>query len=629
MTELNDLNIYSIRALKLMIINIKKNIMKKQHYPLAIFFCILCSLTIQPKTSLNASINAISFEQIVGDTTNGWLNSDFSPITDPYLLLTKDTISRNSYFGSNWPGGDPTEATWVIYFQSATLNGGTLKAGDEIAIIDEDNDKIVGVGLLTATPSPGNFQQYLIAFSKLSDGTTGYLPGNEFTLKCYDTENMLESEAFEATFHNPYGDAYAPDNNVFPSGFQQYSIVSLSFDAIVCPDDITICADEPFISLDAALPAGGSYSGAGVLDNVFYPNLAGIGIHTITYSYTNPSTGVIYSCNFTITVNPVPIVTCQTDLIICESEAPITLVSAPPDGIYSGAGITGNLFYPSNAGPGTHTITYVYTNEYSCSTSCEFLITVGPAPAVEIEPDIFTICEGSEMDFSGLVISNYYEIIQWFTTNGGGEFIPNDNVPEPVYVPSPSIDFPQGCIQIGVVASPIDPCSVFAEDFMDLCFQPEPQVFAGNDATICLDIDNIEFPLFDANVENELSINWVTSGDGFFENISSVTTTYTLGENDLISGMVELCLQAEPISPCLDIISHCLTLTIAPIPEFDCPEYGPFCAGDDLITFEGEGFYTQDGEIVTTFDPATAGTSSPTPRPTPLAAKPAASLRSW
>jgi len=181
--------------------------MKKQHYPLAIFFCILCSLTIQPKTSLNASINAISFEQIVGDTTNGWLNSDFSPITDPYLLLTKDTISRNSYFGSNWPGGDPTEATWVIYFQSATLNGGTLKAGDEIAIIDEDNDKIVGVGQLTATPSPGNFQQYLIAFSKLSDGTTGYLSGNEFTLKCYDTENMLESEAFEATFHNPYGDA--------------------------------------------------------------------------------------------------------------------------------------------------------------------------------------------------------------------------------------------------------------------------------------------------------------------------------------------------------------------------------------------------------------------------------------
>jgi len=212
------------------------------------------------------------------------------------------------------------------------------------------------------------------------------------------------------------------------------------------------------------------------------------------------------------------------------------------------------------------------------------------------------------MDFSGLVISNYYEIIQWFTTNGGGEFIPNDNVPEPVYVPSPSIDFPQGCIQIGVVASPIDPCSVFAEDFMDLCFQPEPQVFAGNDATICLDIDNIEFPLFDANVENELSINWVTSGDGFFENISSVTTTYTLGENDLISGMVELCLQAEPISPCLDIISHCLTLTIAPIPEFDCPEYGPFCAGDDMITFEGEGVYTQDGEIVTTFDPETAGT---------------------
>ena len=39
--------------------------------------------------------------------------------------------------------------------------------------------------------------------------------------------------------------------------------------------------------LQGGAPAGGIYSGTAVIDNVFYPSLAGNGLHPITYYYSN------------------------------------------------------------------------------------------------------------------------------------------------------------------------------------------------------------------------------------------------------------------------------------------------------------------------------------------------------
>ena len=54
----------------------------------------------------------------------------------------------------------------------------------------------------------------------------------------------------------------------------------------ICNDVITTTAAQP-IKLKGGLPLGGTYSGAGVNTGIFYPSLAGIGNHTITYSYSN------------------------------------------------------------------------------------------------------------------------------------------------------------------------------------------------------------------------------------------------------------------------------------------------------------------------------------------------------
>ncbi|MCB9187956.1 MAG: gliding motility-associated C-terminal domain-containing protein [Flavobacteriales bacterium] len=51
----------------------------------------------------------------------------------------------------------------------------------------------------------------------------------------------------------------------------------------------TLCGIGPEFTLNGGEPNGGSYSGTGVANNIFDPEVAGIGIHEITYTYTSPS----------------------------------------------------------------------------------------------------------------------------------------------------------------------------------------------------------------------------------------------------------------------------------------------------------------------------------------------------
>jgi len=61
-----------------------------------------------------------------------------------------------------------------------------------------------------------------------------------------------------------------------------YELPVVNFSAI---DDM--CVNWPAYELTEGSPAGGNYSGNGVVDGWFYPDVAGVGTHTITYTYSN------------------------------------------------------------------------------------------------------------------------------------------------------------------------------------------------------------------------------------------------------------------------------------------------------------------------------------------------------
>lgn len=50
-----------------------------------------------------------------------------------------------------------------------------------------------------------------------------------------------------------------------------------------------VCVYTPSFSLSGGSPAGGTYSGPGVVAGMFNPATVGIGTHTITYNYTDPN----------------------------------------------------------------------------------------------------------------------------------------------------------------------------------------------------------------------------------------------------------------------------------------------------------------------------------------------------
>lgn len=116
----------------------------------------------------------------------------------------------------------------------------------------------------------------------------------------------------------------------------------------------------------------GTYSGEGVIGSKFYPNAAGAGTHTITYSYTNGN-GCTNSTTFDYTVyDPNSAITGLNTTYCLNDGASGTLT--PNTSIFpianrtgvsiSGTGITGTgtgpdpyIFTPATAGVGTHLIT--------------------------------------------------------------------------------------------------------------------------------------------------------------------------------------------------------------------------------------------------------------------------------
>jgi len=68
------------------------------------------------------------------------------------------------------------------------------------------------------------FENNLIAYNSHFEG---YNPGNEVLLKCWDASEEIEATVFTTQYFNPYGDAW--DENVFPYGEGQYSILEVNF----------------------------------------------------------------------------------------------------------------------------------------------------------------------------------------------------------------------------------------------------------------------------------------------------------------------------------------------------------------------------------------------------------------
>lgn len=161
-----------------------------------------------------------------------------------------------------------------------------------------------------------------------------------------------------------------------------------------------ICENASNVVLSAT-PAGGTFTGTGVLGNSFDPSS---GTQTVTYNYTDGN-GCSNSDNALITVNALPTVDAGTYIPVCEDASNVVLSATPAGGSFTGTGVSGNSFDPSS---GTQTVTYNYTDGNGCSNSDNALITVNALPSVDAGT-YSSVCEmAADVALSGIPVGGTF-----------------------------------------------------------------------------------------------------------------------------------------------------------------------------------------------------------------------------
>ncbi len=102
-------------------------------------------------------------------------------------------------------------------------------------------------------------------------------------------------------------------------------------------------------------PVGGILTGDGFIDGKFYPSKAGVGQHTVTYTYHDDALGCPATASLKTEVFKTPVVDAFIDTAYCVNNVVLQLDGT--NSTYAGPGISGTTFNAAVAQAGTHTIT--------------------------------------------------------------------------------------------------------------------------------------------------------------------------------------------------------------------------------------------------------------------------------
>jgi uncharacterized protein (TIGR02145 family) len=234
-----------------------------------------------------------------------------------------------------------------------------------------------------------------------SANVTGYLPGGGTAINDHLVNSgfNIETVTYSVT----------PSLNGCDGSNSDYIVtVNPVADVIFTPNGQTFCSGVfTAISLGSNVPlpsftwtangSSGNITGYGTgAGNTISQQLTNTGLvnnETVIY-HVQPA---INGCqgtqsNVLVTVTPLPPTefTPCTDITTTTDAKPITLKGGiPMGGAYSGLGVNAGIFYPSLAGPGTHTLVYSYTNVNGCTSTASVTISVMGAPGFTCD-DMYT-----------------------------------------------------------------------------------------------------------------------------------------------------------------------------------------------------------------------------------------------
>lgn len=175
--------------------------------------------------------------------------------------------------------------------------------------------------------------------------------------------------------------------------------------------------------LNQGYPTGGSYSGTGVSGTNFDASSAGVGSHSITYTYTDGD-GCSNNTSRNIFVTAIPVAPTATDKECCVSNILDLEASGTNLSWYSDAALTtlvgtGTPFATGETAAGTYTYYATQTVNGCESAAASVQLIVHSGIAINTQPVAATICEGDNATFT-IDASGFNLTYQWQEDTGSG-----------------------------------------------------------------------------------------------------------------------------------------------------------------------------------------------------------------
>ncbi|MEP7263860.1 MAG: multicopper oxidase domain-containing protein [Bacteroidota bacterium] len=380
------------------------------------------------------------------------------------------------------------------------------------------------------------------------------------------TDSVFNPAALGAGNHTAF---YFYTDNFGCSNSDLLQVTVIDVPAITFTVPSTVCSNENQVTLVAS-PAGGVFSGTAVSGNVFDVTAVTPGNYYIYYRI-NGLFGCTSEDSVLISVLAAPQVQLDAVNPLCIYEAPITLNGTPAGGIYSGAGVTGNIFDPSGAGAGSHVITYIYITAQLCIDSASITIVVHSSPVVDLTGP------------SALCIDENAVILSGTPTGGSYSGAVNDSLFDPAVT---------GAGNHLVYYSYTDLSGCSASDSLQITVNDISPISFSVPDTICLNNGLLSL--------TATPVGGVFSGAGVSGNSFSPSLTG--------AGSFYIYYNYPGASGCAS--SDSILITVLSVPVVTLDSISPKCLNGTTASLNGlpaGGIYTGSGVTGSSFDPAVAG----------------------
>ena len=250
------------------------------------------------------------------------------------------------------------------------------------------------------------------------------------------------------------------------------------------------------------------------------------------------------------------------------------------DGTFSASNEMTTQYFPGNFDQnlGEFTLTCCVESSIPCSGSncAEMFCTLTGESATVNAPTSRTKCENLPVPVFSVAFN--YTSSLWETQGDG--YFENPDALSTNYIPGP-LDITNGGTIVTINAFGSGAClnHPTTKD-VNVIIIREPNVDAGDVDVVC---GGLPIQLT-GSVEDYLSFEWSSTGDGYFDSISIFTPIYYPGSNDIASGEVDITLTAHAISPCVGCVSDVLEIEIVDQAQvgINNPTNQNVCIGNDL-----------------------------------------------